>query len=110
MQTQILDKYPKANVSVYVVWLPVLPLDNNRVSVTETVTDARATHFWDNEQAVSRDLSKAYGNDGAVVWDAVFVFGPEAKWEEKPPRPIESGAPVVNTIETVKEALKPYLG
>jgi hypothetical protein len=109
VQTQILDQYPKSDLSAYVVWLPVLPLDNNRVSVTDTVTDGRATHFWDNDQVVSADLSEAYGKDGAVVWDAVFVFGPDAKWDDKPPPPIESGAPVVTAIEAVKSALKPYL-
>jgi hypothetical protein len=110
VQTQLLERYPQADIRVYVVWLPVLPLDNNRVSVTETVTDSRATHFWDNDRAVSDELGTAYGSDGAVVWDAVFVFGPDAEWGAKPPSPMDSGAPVVSAMTDVEQALKPYLG
>ena len=109
MQTQILDRYPNADVRVYVVWLPVLPLDNNRVSVNETVTDSRARHYWDNDQVVSDELSEAYGGKGGLVWDAIFVFGPNATWDGTPPEPLDSGAPVVSAIESVKHALKPYL-
>jgi hypothetical protein len=109
VQTQILERFPGADLSVYVVWLPVLPLDNNRVSVTETVTDDRATHFWDNERTVSDVLATAYGNDGGVLWDAVFVFVPGAKWGSTPPIPEASGAPVVDAISIVERTLKPYL-
>ena len=94
---------------VYTVWLPVLPLDNNRVAVNETMTDARVTHFWDNERTVSDELASAYGNDGGLLWDAVFAFGPTAKWGSTPPTPDGTGAPVVDAIADVERVLKPYL-
>jgi len=109
VQTRILERFPNADIRVYVVWLPVLPLDNNRVSVTETLMDGRATHFWDNDRTVSDELATAYGNEGAVLWDAVFVFGPDAKWGSTPPTPVGSGAPVVDAISVVERTLKPYL-
>lgn len=109
MQTHILERFPNADLRVYVVWLPVLPLDNNRVAVTETVPDGRATHFWDNEQTVSDELATAYRDEGGLLWDAIFVFGPDAKWGTTPPTPEGSGAPVVDAISDVEQTLKPYL-
>ena len=108
MQTEILEQFPNADLRVYVVWLPVLPLDNNRVAVDETMDDARVTHFWDNERSVSDELATAYGNRG-LLWDAVFVFGPTAKWESTPPAPDGTGAPVVDAIADIERTLKPYL-
>ena len=109
MQEQILERYPQADLRVYVVWLPVMPLDNNRVAVTDTMPDRRATHFWDNERSVSDELARAYGSPGQLLWDEVFVFGPDAKWGSGPPRPLGSGSPVVAAVGTLNRLLKPYL-
>ena len=47
MQSQILQRYPDADLRVYVVWLPVMPLDA-RFDVADLLVDRRATHYWDN--------------------------------------------------------------
>ena len=41
-----------ADLRVYIVWLPVMPLDS-RFDVADVLADERVTHFWDNEQVVS---------------------------------------------------------
>ena len=61
MQSQILQRYPDADLRVYVVWLPVMPLDA-RFDVADLLVDGRATHFWDNERLVSDALDDAYGS------------------------------------------------
>ena len=94
MQTQVLRRYPDADLRVYVVWLPVMPLDA-RFAVADLLVDRRATHFWDNEQLVSKNLATAYGMPGQLVWDAFLVFGPEATWETDPPEPLARRSPVV---------------
>ena len=73
------------------------------------MVDARAVHFWDNEQLVSDDLARAYGSPGQLIWDAFFVFGPDVRWGERPPDAVESGAPVVERMATLEAALRPYL-
>lgn len=108
MQSQILEHYPDADVRVYVVWLPVLPLDA-RFAVADVMVDRRARHFWDNEQRVGKELANAYGSPGQLVWDAFFVFGPDELWRGGPPRPLESGSPVVEHMAALKSALNPYV-
>ena len=109
MQSQILRRYPDADLRVYVVWLPVMPLDA-RFDVADLLVDGRATHYWDNNQLVSAVLGDAYGNPDRLVWDAFFVFSPDAKWDDGPPDPVETGSPVVEYMATLKSALSPYLG
>jgi hypothetical protein len=108
VQEQILERYPDADLSVYVVWLPVLAQDS-RFEVDELVVDPRATHYWDNDQVVSGALSRAFGSGGGLVWDAFFVFGPDATWDDDPPSPLGSGAPVVDGIGNLESTLGPYL-
>ena len=108
MQSQILQRYVDADLRVYVVWLPVMPLDA-RFDVADMLVDRRATHFWDNEQRVSHALGDAYGSPGQLVWDAFFVFEPNAKWGEQPPRPLGSGSPVVDHMASLNSQLNPYL-
>ena len=69
MQSQILRRYPDGNLRVYVVWLPVMPLDA-RFDVADVIVDERAMHFWDNERRVSDALGDARGSPGRLVWDA----------------------------------------
>ena len=109
MQEQILERYPDADLRVYVVWLPVLAQDS-RFEVDDLVADPRATHYWDNDQVVSDGLSEAFGFGGGVVWDVIFAFRPDATWDHDPPKPLASGAPVVSEIGKLESALAPYLG
>jgi hypothetical protein len=108
VQSQILRQYPDADLRVFVVWLPVMPLDA-RFDVADVMVDGRARHFWDNEQRVSKDIAATYGSPGQLVWDAFFVFGPDARWNEGPPRPLADGSPVVENMATLESALNPYL-
>jgi hypothetical protein len=108
VQSQILERYPDADLRVYVVWLPVMPLDA-RFDVADLLVDGRATHLWDNEQRVSNALGDAYGSPGRLVWDAYFVFGPDASWDDGPPRPLGSGSPVVEYMAMLESLLDPYL-
>ena len=108
MQSQILRRYPDGNLRVYVVWLPVMPLDA-RFDVADLLVDRRTIHYWDNDQRVSQALADAYGSPGQLVWDAFFVFGPDANWKDGPPRPLATGSPVVEYMPTLKSVMTRYL-
>jgi hypothetical protein len=101
---------------VLVVWEPVLPTDwgTPSPSLTSMVGDARAVHFWDR----NRRLSVAMGGPAAleglaqsskisfqmkdVIWDAVFVYPPGARWGD---RAAALAAPVVEYSEDLAQAL-----
>lgn len=108
MQSQILRQYPDADLRIFVVWLPVMPLDA-RFNVADVMVDRRARHFWDNGQRVSHELAAAYGSPGQLVWDAFFLFGPGEHWNHGPPRPLAEGSPVVENMATLNSALNRYL-
>jgi hypothetical protein len=85
-----------------------MPLDA-RFDVADVMVDQRATHFWDNTQLVSDDLAAASRTPGQLVWDAFYVFGPDASWGARPPRPLGSGSPVVDHMASLLTLLRPYL-
>lgn len=85
-----------------------MPLDA-RLDVADVMVDQRATHFWDDTQLVSDDLAAAYGAPGQLLWDAFYVFGPDASWGAGPPRPLGSGSPVVDHMASLLTLLRPYL-
>jgi hypothetical protein len=107
VQDEILEKHPGADLLVYVVWLPVLPLDA-RFDVADVMVDRRVSHFWDNEQLVSDDLGQSLGYQG-LVWDVFLSYAPDAVWGERIPEPLATGAPVVDAVGSLEASLRPYL-
>jgi hypothetical protein len=51
VQTHVLAQYPSAQLSVYVVWLPMLWGDAREEWNGTTLPDPRAIHFWDTVPA-----------------------------------------------------------
>jgi hypothetical protein len=64
--------------------------------------------FWDRGRVVGRYLAgEDLGGLGysGVVWDAWFVFSPDATWNERPTGLVASGSPVVTSTAMLEEAL-----
>ena len=88
----MLDKVDSDNLSVHVVWTPVLASDK-RSSVDRAhklfVKDDRAVQYWDGDQS----LGKTYGelmelpNGRDLAWDIYLVYEPGVEWGDKPPMP-----------------------
>jgi hypothetical protein len=109
VQEQILERYPEADVRVYAVWLPVLPTDE-RFEVADLMVDARVSHYWDGDRRVSDAFGEAAGlPEGALLWDAFLLFAPAATWTGSPPEPLARGAPVVDEVAKMQQALQPYV-
>jgi hypothetical protein len=74
--------------------------------------DPRVTHFWDGDRTVGRWLAEqdagGLGSAG-VVWDAYFLYGPDAAWDDVPRPLLASGAPVVYETDALASALEPLL-
>lgn len=106
MQERILETHADADLRVYVVWMPVLPLDE-RFGVADVLVDPRARHFWDDEQRVSAEVGRSLGVDG-LAWDMYLLYGPDAVWDAGLPAPLGTGAPVVARIGSLEAEIAPY--
>ena len=102
MRENVLERYPDADLRVYVVWVPRVPTDE-RFQVADEIADERATHYWDND----RTIEEHFVRQGApAVYDFFYVYGPDVAWGEKPDA---TGAPVVTEAGKLEAALQPYL-
>lgn len=87
----VLSKVDDKNLEVYVVWMPVLAVDDREAALRARaiVDDDRVRHFWDLDQS----LGRAYGRSielprgGDLAWDMYLVFNPNARWGSALPIP-----------------------
>jgi len=91
VQENVLEKIDSDQLSVHVVWTPVLPGDT-RVSVDKArqiFPGEHVTQYWDSDQS----LGKTYGKvvklpqGRSLAWDIYFAFDRESQWKEKVPKP-----------------------
>ncbi len=91
VQENVLEKIDGDQLSVHVVWTPVLPSDD-RASVDKArqiFPGERVTQYWDSDQS----LGKTYGKvvklprERTLAWDIYFAFGRKSQWKEKAPKP-----------------------
>ena len=85
-----------------------MPLDA-RFDVADLLVDERATHFLGQRAPRQRCSRRRIRIARALVWDAFFVFGPEAGWDTRPPEPLGRRSPVVEYMATLRSLLEPYL-
>ncbi|MEO8436139.1 MAG: hypothetical protein ABI596_14655 [Pyrinomonadaceae bacterium] len=114
MQKEILEKYPATKLRVYVVWFSMLPTDARaRWGWTAgVISDQRVLHFWDEKKLLGRWFAQQENPenaDGGIVWDAFYLYGPEATWDSKPEPLISSGATVQDEAEELKRSIVPLL-
>ena len=112
MRTNILERHHGADLRVYAVWLPMLATDARSEWRRSALPDDRVRHFWDEDRVVGRWLADedvgGLGSPG-IVWDAFFVFGPDATWDDVPRPLLASGTPVIGAAPKLDAALEPLL-
>ena len=66
-------------------------------------------HFWDEKKKIGRLFAgkDPETDDPDVVWDAYYLYGPDAEWVTKPEPLISSGATVRSELEELKNRLLP---
>ncbi len=109
MQSDILAKHTSASVRVYAVWLPILAGDSRSQWHATFLPDRRAVHFWDENRIVGQWFAEKVEGHRGVVWDAYFLYGPEAKWEGMPAPLISSGSPVISRRNELERSMGPLL-
>jgi hypothetical protein len=113
VRQNILEAHPDADLVVYTVWMPMLTTDAREEWDASELPDDRVTHFWDGDRVLGTWLAERdVGGSGfaGVVWDAFFVFGPEAGWGTEPGPLLGAGAPVIDDTDELDKVLLPLLG
>ena len=93
MQTAILRKFPKADISVSLVWIQMPGFNDNRRSATKIarlLDDPRVAQFYDpvGTHLAGNAFAKGIVQGGrGPAWDIYFFYKPGAVWEDGPPKP-----------------------
>ena len=90
MQHTVLEAIGDASLRAYVAWVPILPEDTETPDeeTQALVSDARASHFWDEQRALTRIFSTLLGlPEEWPAWDVYLAYPPGARWGDAPPKP-----------------------
>jgi hypothetical protein len=109
--------YPNADISIMIVWIPMLSSDNETAArkSSRMFDDPRVHQFWDANRlsgiAYSRDVFPQWAKDGAEalppdhtlcealksradtppekrpLWDIAMFYGKGSDWRDTPPKP-----------------------
>ena len=122
MQTQLLKRYPHANLRVYADWFSMMPADSRSKWSADLLTDGRVIHRWDEGTLVGRWFAPrtagiqpqlAPGSawtDGDILWDAYLLYGADARWDDAPAGLIHWGRTIVAGRDTLKSDFDKLFG
>jgi hypothetical protein len=110
VQTQLLKDYPSEQISVYAVWLEMLPSITPDKWDATIMTDPRVKHFWDSELDAARWFAKQVDGYEGVSWDMYYLYGPDAAWEAVPTPLAGSGGTIYRERETLRTQVRTLLG
>ncbi len=74
--------------------------------------DPRVTNLWDEGRVVSKWFSKNVDGDQGYLWDAYFLYGGDARWENadmKPTALISSGGTILDKRYQLQASILPLL-
>ena len=79
------------------VWVKRWAYDTRAEIDGAGMTDSRVTHLWDTANLVDQGFLDRFGVDfGGLDYDFFLLFDQDAIWQQRPPRPISSGATVIS--------------
>ena len=89
VQENIFKKYPNAEISGSIVWIPILQKDSfeSAVNSAKVLYDDRIKHFYDTNRTVGKFIADSVRWTGQVAWDIYLFYKPKKKWIEAPPKP-----------------------
>ena len=122
VQTELLQKYPRANLRVYAVWFSMMPADSRAKWSANPLADSRVVHRWDEPKALGTWFAPrtnaikthlapgAAWGDGEILWDAYLLYGADARWDEAPTSLIHWGRTIVAGRDTLKADFEKLFG
>jgi hypothetical protein len=80
-----------------VVWVKRWAHDTRAEIDGAGLVDPRVTHLWDAGRVVDQEFLERFGVDfGGLDYDFYLLFDGDAAWAQRPPRPVGSGATVID--------------
>src|SRR6266550_4569217 len=114
VQHDILEKYPRADLFVYTVWLPAVMRDTRSAWQSSTMPDHRVTNVWDEDGVISDWFS--HHLDGprsrTIIWDAYLLYGSQCRWDDKSTAPsqlVSRGGTIIGSFSDLRANLIPLL-
>lgn len=104
MRSNILVKYPSSDVRVYVVWFNILPGDSRSLVDRKVLNDHRVANYYDPNRVVGSWFAEHIDRAGGIVWDAYFLYGPDASWTDEPGPLVSSGGTVIGSSQDLAVA------
>ena len=85
----VFNKYPNADISGSIVWIPILDDDNFEAALpsVKALNDDRVHHFYDSNKVIGRTIAESVGWQGNIAWDIYLFYPPAAIWAKAPPIP-----------------------
>jgi hypothetical protein len=73
----------------------------------KVMPDRRVKHYWDSERAAGRWFKENVPNDydKPILWDAFYLYGPDAVWKDVPAAFITSGRTILEDRRNLPEGL-----
>ena len=89
----------------------MLPGDSRRLLDTRVLNDPRVSYFWDQEKVIGCWFSEHVTNWRGLTWDAYFLYGPEARWNQQlgPLVSRSSASSVIAASSQLQQAIQPFL-
>ena len=97
MRSDLLQKYPSSSVRVFVVWFNMLAGDSRDLVDRRVLNDPRVINFYDPNRLVGSWFAAHNVQGGGIVWDAYFLYGPDASWSAEPGPLLSSGGSVISS-------------
>ena len=78
------------------VWVKRWALDTREEVDGAGMVDPRVSRLWDVGNVIGQGFLDRFGvTFGGLDYDFFLLFDPDATWEQRPPRPVSSGATVI---------------
>ena len=121
-QIQLLEEYPRANLSVFAVWFNMMPADSRTRWPASLLPDPRVVHLWDEAKTVGRwyaprssSLRAEFSegsewSGGEVLWDAYFLYAADATWDDAPTGLVRWGRTIIAGRDPLKRDIERLFG
>jgi hypothetical protein len=93
-------------VRVYAVWFDMLVGDSRDFVDRRVLNDPRVTNYYDPKKVVGSWFAEQDSGGGGIVWDAYFLYGPDAMWSTGLGPLLSSGGPVIGASADLAAAFR----
>ena len=87
------------------IWVKRWALDTREAIDGAGMVDLRVSHLWDAGNVIGQGFLDRFGvTFGGLDYDFFLLFDREATWDATPPRPVASGATVIDDSDRLAES------